>query len=893
MSLYWQAKIWGLLQEPALRELTAHTGELWQDLEVMGDYPTTGKAWDHIRQAQDIAAASDRSALGKLALPGGSQEVRHLLSGARRGLSLSGANPGDSLFATTLGDTPLSQVQDPRKLFWWLWRCLPEHLCQSDPSLMLKPAQPQLPDASLWSSASVTAALGGALAGYDGPPGLAALAVFSFAPVQELIKASRKMRDFWAGSWVLHYLAARVSWTLAFKYGPDTLLYPSLFQQPLIDQWLRQQWPELGPWVKEPTPRSLLTAGFPNVLALVLPRDRVAAAMQLAEQTLKAEWLDLGRRVFRELHQKRHWQPGLHQEHPTWEGWLKSQWEIYWSALPIGQFPQSLSVRLTEAAKSTWVEAQNRAYQVPQAQLLFPQGEEDFLAKYAGAVNIGSWWPHIFDQARLALSGVKNARTWQLPTVFSVRSTVSGLGPAVHSGQGWVSPGVVKDQWLNPAGLFDGRELLNATEVLKRGLHLVLPDLLGVAENRLSYPDLTSGVAGYLKNNPDARHHFLATSRGLYEKLGLPAEPWGIPWADKDPGLRRCHPRYLNAGWCSEEMATKEMTPEKRQQRLREAQALVNQSYPGNNPTDWYVLVAGDGDGMSKWLKGDYMKAYGDYLPDQVKAQVGDLARQTKRMGPSTHSALSRALLDFSNQLVPYLTEQRYAGRLVYGGGDDVLAYTNLWEWDAWLWDIRQCFRGDRDPQGEFIHEGDYWHWQDQGNPPEGLARRPLFTMGGAATISFGVVVAHQSVPLAIALENLWQAEKAAKGVPGKDALQVRVLYGNGNRLECTGHFQAFDQWRALLRRASEPSEPALFEQAAQLWQDHPIPTTEAIEDWVRIFCHRRDYFQGDQGARDEFSAALVDWLREFPLDPESPPIPWLKLAAFVLRKRDIKIAGA
>jgi len=24
--------------------------------------------------------------------------------------------------------------------------------------------------------------------------------------------------------------------------------------------------------------------------------------------------------------------------------------------------------------------------------------------------------------------------------------------------------------------------------------------------------------------------------------------------------------------------------------------------------------------------------------------------------------------------------------------GDDVLAYTNLWEWDNWLWDIRQCF---------------------------------------------------------------------------------------------------------------------------------------------------------------------------------------------------------
>lgn len=68
-------------------------------------------------------------------------------------------------------------------------------------------------------------------------------------------------------------------------------------------------------------------------------------------------------------------------------------------------------------------------------------------------------------------------------------------------------------------------------------------------------------------------------------------------------------------------------------------------------------------------------------------------------MGPATHSALSRSLLDFANQLVPYLTESRYAGRLIYCGGDDILAYTNLWEWDKWLWDIRQCFKGQEDPR--------------------------------------------------------------------------------------------------------------------------------------------------------------------------------------------------
>ncbi len=170
---------------------------------------------------------------------------------------------------------------------------------------------------------------------------------------------------------------------------------------------------------------------------------------------------------------------------------------------------------------------------------------------------------------------------------------------------------------------------------------------------------------------------------------------------------------------------------------------------------------------MSEWLKGKHLRKYSDYVPDELKQRVdtcdADLAPsfrtfldQPKRMGPATHNALSLALLDFSNQLVPYLTERRYAGRLIYSGGDDVLAYTNLWEWDSWLWDIRQCFKGDEDESREFKSEGDYWQWNSGDVPKDAedrpsLALRPLFTMGHTASISFGTVIANQGVPLAIA----------------------------------------------------------------------------------------------------------------------------------------------
>jgi CRISPR-associated protein Cmr2 len=267
-------------------------------------------------------------------------------------------------------------------------------------------------------------------------------------------------------------------------------------------------------------------------------------------------------------------------------------------------------------------------------------------------------------------------------------------------------------------------------------------------------------------------------------------------------------------------------------------------------------------------------------------------------MGPSTHSALSRALLDFSNQLVPYLTEQRYAGRLIYGGGDDVLAYTNLWEWDSWLWDIRECFRGSEDPGNEFVSQGDYWRW-NQGKPPENLTSRPLFTMGSKATISFGIVIAHHSVPLAIALENLWAAEEGAKEHKSpnnqiKDAVQIRILYGNGNILKCTAKFDIFNQWKTLLNISTD-LESAIFEQAAEIWQQHPAPVIDAIAPWTKAFCDRRDVFKKDEAAKKHFQKSLAEFLQALKITTEEKSgdrqiQSWLKLAAFVLRNRKIEI---
>ena len=911
-AIFWQAKIRAYLEHPPDDQTEGSSGNSKDD-EISG--------WV---TADAIAAASDRASLRRDNFPTRDTEteleISHLLSGAKQRLSdvARGLSKTEKL-QQIAADASSNNLDTLKKRLWWLWRCLPVE--RSNPSMLLLPADLYLPDASIWSHVSLASALAGALENKQHPH----LASFTFSPVQELIKASRKMRDFWAGSWLLHYLSAKICWQLAQDYGPDSLLYPSLFQQPLIDHWILQDWgDEFGPWVNRPTANQLLTSGFPNVIMAIVPKDKVADAMKKAYDTLIETWENLGKEVFKELQENRRWMPDLSENHKTWGGWLHAQWQHYWVSCPIGLENDQLICSAKDESFGEWCDRLNEAY-ITRDDRLFTEAEQNILKE----ANVGSWWPYIFDKTRFMLAAVKNARTWEIPTAFGPRSTISGMGPVVHPDKSdWVAETETRQLWGRQAGLFDGSEQLNATETLKRGLHKVLPNILFLKSEEAGatypdltagYPDLTAGVAGYLKVNDVCHlryfHKVCDEVREYLQTLNLSIqerEKWGIPWIDdhNSEEYRRYHSRLLNAGWLVEDISlkgSKELLAEEKRGYRQEIQKILDREYGTNNPASWYVLVAGDGDGMSDWLKGQKLKEYKEYVASsvtnsQLDPNVREFIDETKkRMGPATHNALSRALLDFSNQLLPYLTEERYACRLIYGGGDDVLAYANLWEWDSWLWDVRQCFRGQEDPQGGFTVTGDYWQWGPVNTnlqKPKNVDDRPLFTMGSEATISFGIVIAHHSVPVAIALENMWLAEKKAKehrsrNQDKKDAVQVRVIYGNGNILTSTIKFKVFDLWRSLLDSNIESS---IFEQAATLWSQHPAPAAEgAIASWTGVFCDRREVFQGSEESKEEFQRKLGEFITALRESTEEEKMDvelqnWLKLAAFTIRNSEIKI---
>jgi CRISPR-associated protein Cmr2 len=1000
---FWQAKIWGLLHDPALKALR-HSYRMgdegpWRSLDCMdgwqspkgtSTHPQTSysSAWlKYIGLCDLIAASSDRTSIGRLpsefsAVTYKSEglQIRHLLSGKERMLQVE--NWHDELDSSArqslieekeaIPET-VRQWTDARKVFWWLWRCYPQILSDAAPETQVLPAETRMPDASLWSHTNMTSVLAGSLAGYfenqeDYPQkkqrfkrSRPHIATFTFSPVQELIKASRKMRDFWAGSWLLHYLSAKACWDIAWKFGPDTMLYPCLYAQPLIDYWLLEKYEDFCEWLVLPSPQQLLTSGFPNIIVAILPDNGLGKEDEAnpvykvmnnyPKNSLQEEWLRIGRETLADLQQRHSIWRDISRK--TWDGWLKSQWQTYWAAMPIGDYNSDLHHSPRDRQKyEAWTKAQNEFAKPKQEQ--FIPAEKKFLDTIfvdpsnplvdeveideitselkldfrSGQpnMNVGSWWSSIFDSLRFNLNAVKNARNWELPTAYGPRSTISGIGSVVclQSEKGdWATERETASFWDNQLGMFDGIEELNATEVVKRSLRNILskallPNVPAKWRESLYAPDLNSGVAGWLRylerqNNDKSQEsiqYYLNSCELVLDDFqwagSTAAESWGIPWIEtKHPNWH--NPRLLNAGWLIDEYPQSNNL-EKRTSEIKELKKCINSSFAeGNNPTDWYALAAGDGDGMGDWLKGKHLGNYSEYIPDAlaiklevmpspIKGAFEDFLNVQKRMGPSTHSALSRALLDFSNQLVPYLTEQRYAGRLIYGGGDDVLAYTNLWEWDQWLWDIRQCFKGQSDPHGEFDDSGDYWQWKGDDSKSKGLSKRPLFTMGSIATISFGIVIAHHSVPLAIALEHMWEAEKEGakkhRSPDGtlKDAVQVRVIYGNGNVLKATCKFATFNLWQKLLEIPK--LEPAIFEQAATVWEQHPVPIEEAIASWCVAFCDRREKLTDNKERfRDVLTQLLQElWKTTQEKDRDREVKNWLKLAAFMLRKRDIKI---
>ena len=213
----------------------------------------------------------------------------------------------------------------------------------------------------------------------------------------------------------------------------------------------------------------------------------------------------------------------------------------------------------------------------------------------------------------------------------------------------------------------------------------------------------------------------------------------------------------------------------------------------------YYGLLLMDGDRMGAILSGDaeafkgeapvigYVESFHPTVRKAFEKRAGanELLRkygeQARAPSPARHVAVSAALNDFALHVVPHVVEVERLGKLIYAGGDDVLALLPVADLVPAAARLRDAYSGrGKDPIDDLRSRND--HKLRLGAGYALLGGRLMRMMGSRATASAGLVVAHHQTPLSRVLREARAAEKAAKDA-GRDRCAVRVLKRSGGAL--------------------------------------------------------------------------------------------------------------
>jgi CRISPR-associated protein Cmr2 len=154
----------------------------------------------------------------------------------------------------------------------------------------------------------------------------------------------------------------------------------------------------------------------------------------------------------------------------------------------------------------------------------------------------------------------------------------------------------------------------------------------------------------------------------------------------------------------------------------------------------YYAIIALDGDNMGKWLSGDNI--------NNPEKELLDF-----------HKNLSEKLGTYAGNVKTFIKQDDGSGKLVYAGGDDVLAFVNLNHLTEVLKALRKNFEKEVN-QSEEIKK----YRKDKEN----------------LTVSCGVAIAHYKIPLGEVLKRARKMEKAAKEKGDRNAFGLAVLKHSG-----------------------------------------------------------------------------------------------------------------
>ena len=216
------------------------------------------------------------------------------------------------------------------------------------------PADTRLSDHPMWHHFGLTSAVYSSL-----ETGNLSLVVYSITPVQEFIGKARKLRDYWTGSVLLSYLAFVGITKVCEELGPDHILYPSLQNQALMEQWLSLKDGELGKYLVEENETlkklhndSKGIASFPNKFVFLCNNACVEPLCKTIQNAIDSEW-KASAKIVEDYIAKKTGALDSKEYHAIWERSLDHYWKYSWAATNFATI-QNESELKTLLPESKW-----------------------------------------------------------------------------------------------------------------------------------------------------------------------------------------------------------------------------------------------------------------------------------------------------------------------------------------------------------------------------------------------------------------------------------------------------------------------------------------------------------------------------------------------------------
>ncbi|QSR89207.1 type III-B CRISPR-associated protein Cas10/Cmr2 [Methylacidiphilum caldifontis] len=726
-------------------------------------------------------------------------------------------------------------------LHWRLWK---KFVSEKDPRLVFLPADTRIPDHSIWTHCAITSALQGCVEveGYSIKSFDPAFLLFQIGPVQEFIAQARKTKDLWSGSYLLSWLIAHAIKAVTDRIGPDAIIYPALFNQPLFD-FLHKE--ELYEKVKTPdnktlwdeefssiSPQAILTPNFPNRFLALIPSPKAFEIANAAENALKEELRRIADSCKSYLKDEigMEWNENIQKR---WEEQISSFIQVSWLVYPwekdivksidlFSKLPLQRSVDQETSPADNLRKLYDYARTRPREELdprNFRHIGNEIVYDSQGLPiieNSGFCWSAYYAITDYLHAARRNTRDFSFlgsPSEFQLKKgvpkdTYSGKEESI-GGEKWQK--ILKNKLPY---LFKENEHLGALNLIKRiwdkayliNVHKLFPQVFDSVPD-IAALDWLKEKTNELKNNTTHKDFTVAIEKAI-ENKELNLSKKDIKTDLEKEGVFSSFPSlYFQT---EIQQIKKDKNETTKFSNLENALTCLKKLQKGekiSKPNTYIAILAMDGDSMGEWLSGQKTPEIGESLAKSIKLYfTEDILKIRRPLFPSFHLELSQALANFSIFLAAPIVKH-FNGQLIYSGGDDVLAMLPAEKALICAYVLRMAFRAEKisrtdpdfdlnmpqyfpgvleDQQQGFVGLNGEWEgWKSYGlikSIPRGYH---LLLMGDKADISAGIAIGHIHSPLQNLVNSAREAEKKAKSADyGKASFVVNLFKRSGEILQ-------------------------------------------------------------------------------------------------------------